>query len=117
MSMFHEDAGLVFDQDNIVYRPGVNIYEYMIWCDVHLTISSTTCLECQYYQKPTIFYNYADMSVNYYYKVLKPENGVVYTGSVDEYETALDTVLTKQFVYKEVFASDTVEKIKLIIEK
>ena len=57
------------------------------------------------------------MSVNYYYKVLKPENGVVYTGSVDEYETALDTVLTKQFVYKEVFASDTVEKIKLIIEK
>ena len=111
------DAGLVFDQDNIVYRPGVNIYEYMIWCDVHLTISSTTCLECQYYQKPTIFYNYADMSVNYYYKVLKPENGVVYTGSVDEYETALDMVLTKQFAYKAVFARDPFEKTELIIEK
>lgn len=110
------DAGLVFDQDNIVYRPGVNIYEYMIWCDVHLTISSTTCLECQYYQKPTIFFNFAEMSVNYYGKVLTSKNGVVYTNSVEEYEFALNEVLTKRFAYKEVFASDTVERIRQIIE-
>lgn len=113
----NSDAGLIFNQSNVIYRPDVNIYEYMIWCDVHLTISSTTCLECQYYNKPTIFYNYAGMSVNYYSKVLKPENGVVYTDSADEYEAALDSVLAKRFDYKEVFASDTVEKIRQIILK
>lgn len=113
----NNDAGLDFNQNNIIYRPGANIYEYMIWCDVHLTISSTTCLECQYYKKPTIFYNYSDMSVNYYSKVLKPENGVVYTDSADEYENALETVLTKVFAYKEVFAMNTVEKIKKVIMK
>lgn len=111
------NAGLQFTEKNIVYRPGINIYEYMIWCDVHLTISSTTCLECQYYKKPTIFYNYSDMSMNYYSKVLKPENGVVYTDSADEYENALETVLTQVFTYKEVFAMDTVEKIKKVIMK
>ena len=57
------------------------------------------------------------MSVNYYSKVLKPENGVVYTDSADEYENALETVLTKVFAYKEVFAMNTVEKIKKVIMK
>ena len=109
------DAGLVFNSQNIIYRPGVNIYEYMIWCDVHLTISSTTCLECQYYQKPTIFYNYSDMSVNYYGAVLKPENGVIYTNSVVEYRTALETILNTEYSFKEIFANNTVEKIRQVI--
>ena len=111
------DAELVFDQENVIYRPGINIYEYMIWCDVHLTISSTTCLECQYYKKPTIFYNYAEMSENYYGKVLKAENGVVFTKSVSEYEQALEKVLTTKFDYKEVFTGNTVKRIKEIINK
>jgi hypothetical protein len=111
------DAKLIFNQENIKYCPGINIYEYMIWCDVHLTISSTTCLECQYYKKPTIFYNYADLSVNYYGKVLKPENGVVFTESVKQLESAIKQVFATQYRYKEIFAGGTVEKIKKIIEE
>ena len=34
------DAGLVFDQDNIVYRPGVNIYEYMIFKKAHWNLET-----------------------------------------------------------------------------
>ena len=94
-----------------------NIYEYMIWCDVHLTISSTTCLECHYYHKPTIFYNYSDMSVNYYSKVLSESNGAIYTNDAKEFGVALKNVLSQKFEYKEIFASDTIQKIKDIINK
>ena len=83
------DAGLSFKAPNIVYRPGINIYEYMIWCDLHLTISSTTCLECQYYHKPTIFYNYSNMSKSYYRSVLTEDNGAVFTNDVKEYGDCL----------------------------
>lgn len=111
------DAGLIFSEDNIVYKPGINIYECMIWCDLHLTISSTTCLECQYYKKPTIFYNYAEMSVNYYSKVLSEANGAIFTNSVDEYKPALEKVLNSQYNYKEVFTDKTVERIRKVIGK
>lgn len=111
------DAGLEFIEGNIIYRPGINIYQYMIWCDVHLTISSTTCLECQYYGKPTIFYNYEDMSANYYGKVLEPRHGVVYTDSASEFVNALKDVTTKDVTFKEVFAANPVEKIRQIISK
>ena len=112
-----KDAGLTFNQKNIIYRPGTNIYEYMIWCDVHLTISSTTCLECHYYHKPTIFYNYSDMSVNYYSKVLSEKNGAIYTNDVKEAGVALKNVLSQKFEYKEIFASDTIQKMKEIINE
>lgn len=111
------DAELSFESNNIIYRPGVNIYEYMIWCDLHMTISSTTCLECQYYKKPTIFYDYAEMATNYYGEVLSPENGAIYTKSAGEYLDALEKILTLKFNYKEVFTPDTVERIKYVLEK
>lgn len=106
------DAGISFSEENIKYLPGVNIYEYMIWCDLHLTISSTTCLECQYYQKPTIFYNFEGMSEEYYGKVLTEDNGVFYTNSASEYEAAFLQVISRNFEFKEVFTPDTVNRIK-----
>ena len=112
-----KDAGLTFNQNNIIYRPGINIYEYMIWCDVHLTISSTTCLECHYYHKPTIFFNYSDMSVSYYSKVLSEKNGAIYTNDVKEFGIALKKVLSQKFEYKEIFAHDTARKISEIINE
>ena len=112
-----KDAGLTFNQKNILYRPGINIYEYMIWCDVHLTISSTTCLECHYYHKPTIFYNFSDMSVNYYSKVLSERNGAIYTNEVKEFGAALKYVLSQKFEYKEIFSSDTIQKMREIINE
>lgn len=111
------DAGLSFKAPNIVYRPGINIYGYMIWCDLHLTISSTTCLECQYYHKPTIFYNYSNMSKSYYRSVLTEDNGAVFTNDVKEYGDALKKVLTQKFEFKEVFALDTINCIKKIINE
>ena len=111
------DTVLSFSETNIIFCPGVNIYEYMIWCDLHITISSTTCLECQYYHKPTIFYNYADMSESYYRDVLTEKNGALYTNSVDEYLPALQKMINGKFDYKEVFTHDTVKKIKEIINE
>lgn len=111
------DAGLSFTDNNIVYRPGINIYEYMVWCDLHLTISSTTCLECQYYHKPTIFFNYAEMSTSYYGAVLTEKNGALYTNSTDEYLPTLGKVLDGFFEYKEVFSHGTIEKIREIINE
>lgn len=47
-----------FDSDNVKYCYGVNIYEYLKWCDVHCTITSTTCLEAHYFHRPTIFLDF-----------------------------------------------------------
>lgn len=111
------DAKLSFKSENILFKPGINIYEYMLWCDIHVTISSTTCLECQYYKKPTIFYNYDNRAAVYYGEVLKEENGVVYTNDARDFKSAMARIKTITIEYREIFTDNTVKKMKDILKK
>ena len=101
--------------ENVIYTPRVNIYEYMKWCDIHLTISSTTAIECQYYKKPTIFYDYEKLGSTYYQNVLKEVNGIRYVMSPQEYLKALQDLNQSEIHYKECFTSNTVKIIQNLL--
>lgn len=111
------DTKLVFKSENVVFKPGVNIYEYMIWCEIHLTISSTTCLECQFYHKPTIFYDYEKRASVYYGEILKPENGAIYISEPNAFSEALNKLANMNICYREIFANNTVQKMKELLNK
>ena len=57
------------------------------------------------------------MSVNYYSKVLSERNGAIYTNEVKEFGAALKYVLSQKFEYKEIFSSDTIQKMREIINE
>ena len=110
------DTILFFKADNVLFRPGVNIYEYMLWCDIHVTISSTTCLECQYYHKPTIFYDYENRASVYYGDVLKKENGVIYTNEAVAFNKAKKEIINANITYREIFTNGTVQIMKNLLQ-
>jgi len=110
------DEVLHFSRDNIRIARNVNIYEYLKWADIHITISSTTCLEGQYYATPTIFYDYGDRASTYYGKLLKEENGAVYIKNVEEFDKAYYTIKKGNFNFKEVFVHNHVERIVKVIK-
>ena len=110
------DVGLEFNADNVILKLGVNIYEYMIWCDIHLTISSTTCLESHYYHKPTIFYDFRKMASTYYGDVLQKENGVVYTETSSSFKNALEQLKNTDICYREIFTNGTVQRMRDLLK-
>lgn len=75
---------------NVVYAAKVNIYQYLKWCDVHATVSSTTCLEAMYYRKPTVFYDYENLASEYYGGFLSSGKGVEYIGGADRFREAVE---------------------------
>lgn len=109
------DTSLAFKAENVKVKCGVNIYEYLKWADIHITISSTTCLESQYFGTPTIFYDYDSMASNYYGELLNKENGCVYINSFKEFDTAYKILKDGGFKYKEIFSYNHVERITNII--
>lgn len=86
----------VFDikRTNVMFAPGVNIYQYLKWCDLHITVSSTTCLEVAYYGKKTIFYNFNNLASSYYSDTLKEGQGVRYINSPHQLRSAIDSLTT-----------------------
>lgn len=112
----HNDVKLNFTCENIRFVTGVNIYEYLKWADLHITVSSTTCLEAHYFHTPTIFYNYQKMASTYYGTVLASENAVVYLDDENGFDKAFSHLLTGEFEYKEIFAHNHVENLKKVIE-
>ena len=107
---------LYFNSDNVRIARDVNIYEYLKWADMHITISSTTCLEGQYFATPTIFYDYGDRASTYYGQLLKEENGAIYIKNVDEFDKAYNTIKKGKFDYKAVFVHNHVERIVRVIQ-
>lgn len=105
-----------FEQDNIILKQNVNIYEYLKWCDIHMTISSTTCLEAQYFNKPTIFYNIDNMSKRYYGNILNNENGCVYIEDEKDFENAIKIVDSTTCIYKELFYHNHTDNLRKIIQ-
>lgn len=113
----HNDVKLNFTCDNIRLVTEVNIYEYLKWADLHITVSSTTCLEAHYFHTPTIFYDYQKMASTYYGTVLAPENAVAYLDDENGFDVAFSHLLKDEFEYREIFAHNHVEKLKKVIEK
>lgn len=112
----YPDTQLQFASDNVRVERNVNIYQYLKWADIHITMFSTTCLEAQYFKTPTIFYNDENRAVSYYGQLLKEENGAVYVNSEKEFESALDSILGKSFTYKEIYVHNHVERIEKVIK-
>lgn len=81
-------------RSNVVFAPGVNIYQYLKWCDLHSTVSSTTCLEAAYYGKKTIFYNFDNLASNYYGDTLLEGHGVRYIDSPRQFRSAIESLTT-----------------------
>ena len=109
------DTVLRFNATNVKVAHDVNIYQYVKWSDIHITISSTTCLEAQYFKIPTLFYNYKTRSSNYYGDILHVENGVEYVDKAIDFDSAYSRLTTNYFSYKEVFAHDHVARLKEVI--
>lgn len=107
----------IMKEPNILFCPGVNIYEYLKWCDLHCTVSSTTCLESQFFSKGTLFWDRDNIATEYYGNVLKPENGVAYVKTVEEANDALESLLNGGFKYRDMFYQGNVERLKEVLEK
>lgn len=108
---------LEFKSPNVRLVGNVNIYEYLKWCDVHSTISSTTCLEAHYFKKPTVFYDHGSVGSDYYSHILGEENGAYYVNDVNSYIIALGKALRGEFIYKTLFAKNCVESFKRVVER
>ena len=113
----HNDVNLNFSHDNIRFVVGVNIYQYLKWADLHITVSSTTCFEAHYFHTPTLFYYYQKMASSYYGTVFAPENAVEYLSSEEGFDEAYVRLLNCKFEYREIFAHHHLEKIEKEISK
>ncbi len=112
----HNDEKLTFTSSNVRLVTNINIYEYLKWADVHLTISSTTCLEAHYYHTPTIFVNYNNLAREYYGHILGEKEGAVYITREYDFDGALMRVSSGIVEWKELFAHNHTEKIKKVVE-
>ena len=100
----------------IVYN--VNIYEYLKWCDVHCTVSSTTCLESQYFNKPNIFVELNDTARIYYGHVLNEINGSFFVGTPSECADKIRYCIdNSRFEFRNLFEKGSVELVKDVIGK
>lgn len=102
--------------DNVRIVTDVNIYEYLKWADVHMTISSTTCLEAHYFHTPTIFINFNNLSKEYYGNRLQENNGTRYIENEDQFDKALSDLLNQDTTWLELFAHNHTARIKRVIE-
>ena len=111
------NADLTFTEENVVLAREINIYQYLKWADIHITISSTTCLEAQYFGTPTIFYDFNSMASTYYGDLLKEENGAFYISTQKDFSSALLSLKQNRFNYLEVFAHQHIDKINYVLKQ
>lgn len=103
---------------NVKVYFNVNIYQFLKWCDVHCTVSSTTCLEAHYFNKPNIFVELNNTARIYYGDLLKEENGSFFTGSPEDFKRILDFCLKdNNFRYLNLFTKGNVERIRDVFGK
>lgn len=108
---------LLFTSENVRLANGVNIYEYLKWADVHITISSTTCMEAQYYHTPTIFYNFENIPATYFKDILREENWAVLVDAPQQFDDAYKSIHKSDIIYTEYYAHNHVERIMKVIEE
>ncbi len=101
---------------NVLFRPGINIYEYLIWCDIHMTISSTTCLEASYFNKPTIFYDFNNLASTYYKQIFSQINCAAFISSPSDMKDAIETWdEQKNITYGNFFAPFNIDQITSLL--
>lgn len=103
--------------DNLQIWNGANIYECIKWCDIHVTMYSTTCLEAQFFHKPTIFYNQENLSRQYYGDTLSEENGCYYVDTIADFWAAVKVLEEQTIEFKEMFAHDTLTNMRRVLNK
>ena len=106
-----------FSSPNVVLKVGVNIYEYLKWCDIHVTISSTTGLEAHYYKKPVVFCDFEDVAKEYYGGVINEKNGAFYIHTKEEFLALLPTLTPDNYLYRELFAHDSEKRMKSVLDR
>lgn len=108
---------LSFTSSNVMLKVGVNIYEYLKWCDVHVTISSTTGLEAHFYRKPVIFCDFSNVAKEYYGGIIGETNGAFYIHDKEEFVKTFQEIQERQFVWRELFAHESELKMKDVMER
>ena len=108
---------LKFCSPNVKFVFGVNIYEYLKWCDVHITRASTTGLEAHYFKKPVVFYDFDGVAKEYYKGVIDEKNGAFYLDSIDDFCALLPTLNDREFKYREIFAHESEKKMKEVLDR
>lgn len=111
------DADVSSKEENVLIKKDVNIYEYLKWADVHMTISSTTCLEAHYYHTPTIFVDMNHLASEYYGNILTRKNGAVYITRKEEFDEAVEELLNGIFEWKELFAHHHTDRIIQVVKE
>lgn len=110
-----KNADISTNCTNVEIKRGVNIYEYLKWCDIHITRSSTTCLEAHYFKKPNVFFDYQKMATNYYGEVLKEENAAFYIDNEDQFDYVYKKIMSNNFKFLELYAHHSKDNIKDVI--
>lgn len=108
---------LRFESENVRLKNDVNIYEYLKWADIHITITSTTCMEAQFFRTPTIFFNYLNHSVNYFNDILKEENGFTYVDVPQQFKDAFHRIFKQNIEYRDFFAHNHVKRIMEVVNE
>lgn len=112
-----EDEIFNINLSNVIFAPGVNIYQYIKWCDIHCTVSSTTCLEAAYYGKKTIFYNFDNLASNYYNDSLIEGHGVRYINSPLQFKSALESLtMSTEKIISDGFSKFSLEKVTNLLK-
>ncbi|MDK2821923.1 MAG: hypothetical protein PWP31_1888 [Clostridia bacterium] len=73
----------------VLYSEELDIYNIILNCDYHSTVSSTTALEAPFLGKPNIFINIDGMSQKYYADILKDPATVRYVNTPEEMVTTI----------------------------
>ena len=108
---------LRFEARNIRLMNDVNIYEYLKWADIHITVSSTTCIEAQYFHTPTIFYNYENIPATYYKDILREEEWAEIANTPQQFDDAFVKISGKNIRYGNLFAHEHVKRIMAVINE
>ena len=110
-------VNLQLKSPNVELKMGVNIYEYLKWCDYHVTISSTTALEAHYFKKPVVFCDFEGRAIEYYGNIIRKENGAFYVHSIEEYLEVEPELFNTTFTYRELFAHDSEKRMQSVLER
>lgn len=111
----HPREDIHFTSDNVRLENGVNIYGFLKWADIHVTITSTTCLEAQYFRTPTIFYNYENLPATYYKELLADEDWVSLVDNPYQFGEMIKAYEGHIFNFKEIFAHEHVKRLLAVV--
>lgn len=104
-----------FSSPNVKYIFGVNIYEYLKWCDILVTHASTTGIEAHYFRKPVMFYDFDGIAKEYYGNIINQKNGAFYVHSLDEFIKTIMNIDVQKYSFRELFAHNSERRMAKVL--